>query len=91
VIGEQTGGSSVTLLQTEIPMHNHTISTLSANTQTQPKNTPTTTTFLGNSAPASLSPASISPAGSSLPHDNMQPYLAILFCICLYGIYPSRN
>jgi len=103
VIGEQTGGSSVTLLQTEIPMHNHTISTLSANTQTQPKNTPTTTTFLGNSAPASLyndqvpspstalSPASISPAGSSLPHDNMQPYLAILLCICLYGIYPSRN
>jgi len=38
-----------------------------------------------------LSPLSISTNGSSLPHDNMQPYLAILFCMCLYGIFPSRN
>ena len=61
------------------------------------------TAFLGFSSPASvfndqvpspstaLSPLSISTNGSSLPHDNMQPYLAILFCMCLYGIFPSRN
>lgn len=29
--------------------------------------------------------------GGSLPHNNMQPYLAINFIICLEGIYPSRN
>jgi microcystin-dependent protein len=45
--------------------------------------TPTVNTaFAGNA---------ISPVGGSQPHDNMQPYLAINFCISLYGIYPSRN
>jgi len=30
-------------------------------------------------------------AGSSVPHNNMQPYLAVNFIICLEGIFPSRN
>lgn len=25
------------------------------------------------------------------PHDNMQPWLALNFCIALQGLYPSRN
>jgi hypothetical protein len=29
--------------------------------------------------------------GNSAPHNNMQPYLAIQFCICLQGIYPPRS
>jgi len=33
------------------------------------------------------------PGGTSfgLPHNNMQPYLALNYCFCLYGIFPSRN
>ncbi|MNR37314.1 hypothetical protein D3C85_1553210 [compost metagenome] len=30
-------------------------------------------------------------AGSSLPHENMQPYLVLNFVICIYGLFPSRN
>jgi microcystin-dependent protein len=30
-------------------------------------------------------------AGDSQPHDNIQPYLAVNFCIALNGIYPSRS
>jgi microcystin-dependent protein len=30
-------------------------------------------------------------AGCSEPHDNIQPYLAVNFCIALEGIFPSRN
>ena len=30
-------------------------------------------------------------AGSSLPHNNVQPYLALNFCIALQGIYPARS
>jgi microcystin-dependent protein len=33
----------------------------------------------------------LSTAGGSQPHDNMQPYLAINFCLSLYGVFPSRN
>jgi microcystin-dependent protein len=30
-------------------------------------------------------------AGGSMPHNNMQPYLAVNFIICIEGIFPSRN
>ncbi len=39
----------------------------------------------------SIANGHISAEGSGLPHDNMQPYLAINFCIALEGTYPSRN
>jgi len=30
-------------------------------------------------------------AGGSVPFNILQPYLAVSFIICLYGIFPSRN
>lgn len=30
-------------------------------------------------------------AGGSMPHDNMQPYLTINYCIALVGLFPSRS
>jgi microcystin-dependent protein len=30
-------------------------------------------------------------AGGSQPHGNIQPYLAVNFCIVLSGIFPSRS
>ena len=30
------------------------------------------------------------PAGGGLPHNNMQPYLTLNFCIALQGIFPQR-
>ena len=29
--------------------------------------------------------------GSSFPHNNMQPYLAVTFCIALQGVFPPRS
>ena len=34
---------------------------------------------------------SITATGGNQSFDNEGPYLAINWCICLYGIYPSRN
>jgi microcystin-dependent protein len=34
---------------------------------------------------------SVGNTGGGLPHDNMQPYLTINFCIALQGIFPSRS
>jgi microcystin-dependent protein len=31
------------------------------------------------------------PFGGGQPHENMQPYLAVNFCIALTGLFPSRN
>jgi microcystin-dependent protein len=38
-----------------------------------------------------LNPASLSPSGTSSPHENRQPYLALNYCIALTGIFPPRN
>ena len=30
------------------------------------------------------------PAGGGLPHNNMQPYLTLNFCVAMQGIFPQR-
>jgi microcystin-dependent protein len=30
-------------------------------------------------------------ATGPVPHDNMQPYLPVLLCIAVMGIYPTRS
>ncbi|HEY4016708.1 MAG TPA: tail fiber protein [Polyangiaceae bacterium] len=37
-----------------------------------------------------MSQAAISPTGGSQPHNNMQPYLPLNFCIAIQGVYPAR-
>lgn len=38
-----------------------------------------------------MNSAAIGAAGASLPHNNMQPYLAVTFIIALQGIFPPRG
>ena len=38
-----------------------------------------------------LNPASVSMVGGNQPHSNIQPSLAVNFCIVTSGIFPSRN
>lgn len=35
--------------------------------------------------------APITPVGNGMPHDNLQPFLALTYCICLTGIFPQRG
>lgn len=101
--GEMAGEENVTLTLSELPSHNHAFVGSSDNANdTQPA----ANTSLAKIAKASgtadnyyvapahltpLNPASIGPTGGNLSHPNIQPYLAINWCICQQGIYPSRN
>jgi len=38
-----------------------------------------------------LASAQISTVGAGAPHDNMPPYNVLNVCICINGIFPSRN
>ncbi|MFG1423032.1 phage tail protein [Roseixanthobacter liquoris] len=38
-----------------------------------------------------LDPRTISSAGGSVPHNNVQPVLSFIFCICSEGEYPSPD
>ena len=100
-IGEIGGVENVALLPNQIPAHTHLFqATTTRGIGEKPiGNIPGQTTSnaperLAYAAPANLTtlnPASIQPAGNSLPHPNIQPYLALNYCIALTGIFPSRN
>ena len=42
-------------------------------------------------ANAQISPNALTPAGGDQPHNNMQPYLTLNFCIALQGVFPPRT
>jgi microcystin-dependent protein len=43
-----------------------------------------------NTAGTTLNPQSVSMTGGNIPHQNMSPYLALTYSICVEGIFPSR-
>ncbi|MBS1913478.1 MAG: phage tail protein [Bacteroidetes bacterium] len=98
-MGEASGEETHTLINSEMPMHNHLFSVTNVSGALgQPNGN-----FLGASSSnqvafyrptsdgSALNPQSIGLAGGNQPHNNMQPYLVINFCIALEGIFPSRN
>ena len=78
----------------EIPAHNHAVvGSLTAVVENSPVGN-TWGSFAGAFNPTSnvtMNPAAIGIAGAGVPHANMQPYLALNFCIATSGIYPPRN
>lgn len=41
--------------------------------------------------PQALAPATVSTSGGNQPHNNMQPFTVLNFCIATTGYYPPRN
>ena len=97
-LGEMSGSESITLLVSEMPFHTHTLlaGPDPANAQI-PTDTVCLTRSSGGNAYSTvttglvtMAPQVLTPAGGSLPHNNMQPYLTLNFCIALQGIFPQR-
>lgn len=101
-IGETAGETAVTLVQTEMPGHPHTLNCYNAGgDQTDPTNTVWGSAMIGRqgtnlftasiaSNSTQMHPFALALSGGGLPHNNMPPYLTLNFCIALQGIYPSR-
>jgi microcystin-dependent protein len=45
----------------------------------------------GTTTNGTFAPDEVTPTGSGQPHENRQPFLALNFCICLVGFFPSRS
>jgi microcystin-dependent protein len=104
VLGQEQGTTSVTLISTQMPVHTHSVNStvVAPGGLLEHTASPSGTAFVGPSNPdaiyktlatinAQFSPSAISVTGGSQPHENMQPYLALNFCIALEGVFPSRN
>jgi microcystin-dependent protein len=97
-IGQTGGTETVTLLQGQIPAHNHQVQcNISGGTQASPaggypavESTGTSLDY-STAATGTMNSAMIEPIGGSQPHTNIQPFLCVNFCIALQGIFPSRN
>jgi microcystin-dependent protein len=97
-LGQSGGEPNVTLLTTEMPLHNHNLMTDTAHAPDggSPSNAAlgkSPNTLLYTSSTAKLVPMSVSaitPAGSNFPHNNMMPYLTLNFCIAMQGVFPAR-
>ncbi|MDT4973096.1 MAG: hypothetical protein QOG22_3239 [Pseudonocardiales bacterium] len=97
-LGETGGSQTVTLLESEIPSHPHTLlSNSSVGNRTAPANnalarvTGATPYAPAGSPPACLAPQALAPTGGDQPHNNMQPYLTLCFNIALQGVFPPRT
>jgi microcystin-dependent protein len=97
-LGEMSGTETVTLLVSEIPLHTHA---LRASIEPGDNRLPSPNVALsvstgafayvgGSPAPQTMAFQALPPAGGGLPHNNMQPYLTLNFCIALQGIFPQR-
>jgi microcystin-dependent protein len=95
-LGQTGGASTTTLLGSELPAHQHTLpltystelgtlgspenAYLASNGSGEPQYEATGTGYMASGT-----------TGSAQPHDNMQPYLVLSYCIALQGVFPQRS
>jgi microcystin-dependent protein len=94
-LGERAGEQAHTLTMGEMPQHTHSVSfpNAAATVALPPGNLPgqAANLYAPPSSLTAVAPASVTNYGGSQAHSNMQPYLALTFCIALQGIFPSPN
>ena len=96
-LGETGGAPYHTLIAPEMPAHSHALYADSANgAQSEPGGAlpardPAGSPAYGTNANVVMAANAIQAAGGSQPHNNMQPYLGLNYCIALFGIFPPRN
>ncbi|HEV2674546.1 MAG TPA: tail fiber protein [Aliidongia sp.] len=104
-VGDQVGVESHALTSVEMPSHTHTVAAV-ANGTTLGTNVPGTGALLGSSyANEANNPTEavystdaptvvlgpVGNGGGNQPHENRMPFLAVTWCIALFGVFPSRN
>lgn len=93
--GQKGGSATVTLNIAQIPAHQHQLFVSSgAATGTNPVNqapAQANNNIYGPPNSVILDPGVMQNTGGSQPHNNMQPYLPVVWCVALVGIFPSRN
>ena len=99
-LGEASGTQTVTLLTSEMPQHTHNWGG-SGNQGDVPA--PSPNVVLTQSSPgqvyqtnttanlAQMNFQMLTTAGSSLPHNNMMPFLTVFFIIAQQGVFPPRG
>jgi microcystin-dependent protein len=97
--GESAGSEQVTLNNSQLPAHNHTVTpqgssadaTLMSPANGVPATKARTTLYAPGPGTVPMSPVLTSPAGSNAPVPVMSPYVTVKCFIALFGVFPSRD
>jgi microcystin-dependent protein len=98
-LGETGGTETVGLLESEMPAHTHIPNASLGSADLQ---SPAPGNVLAEAdgpvykqnpfgAVTTMAPQTLTPAGGDQPHNNLQPYLTLNFCIALQGVFPPRG
>ena len=94
--GQKSGEEQHTLSAAEMPYHDHVFEASGADaTGINPTGTFLARTVVPTYTPAAnlanMNSGAVAANGGGQSHENMQPFLALNFCIALQGLFPSRN
>ncbi|WP_227394355.1 phage tail protein [Jeotgalibacillus aurantiacus] len=100
-IGDKKGDPTVTLNESQTPLHNHIPQSSASTTGVSSPEQAIWCTESGRSrkpyksgtdTKVSMKADALNPVGGNQPHNNQQPYLALNYIICIDdGIYPIRE
>lgn len=97
-LAEAGGVASVALTPSQMPVHTHQVRADSkALSQTDPSNATwasaprAQSANYAASANTTMNPSALAATGGNQAHNNMQPYLAVTYIICLSGYYPAPD
>lgn len=105
IIGSAYGSVSATLGTSQMPAHNHSVTTYISGPATDLVCTPSAVTNLSRTlnqrdfySPGTATPSPdismpnvISSTGDGAAHENRQPFQTFLYCIAPYGVFPTRT
>jgi microcystin-dependent protein len=94
-VGESGGVPNVTLNKEQMPAHQHTLAAMGVGGNASAPGGHTfarsvgANIYVAGETNVSMSANAVGFQGSSSPHDNMQPYMALNLCIAYEGAYPQ--
>jgi|HubBroStandDraft_3_1064219.scaffolds.fasta_scaffold42074_3 microcystin-dependent protein len=95
--GQAGGTETVTLAAAQMPAHTHAVSASSSPAASERPagrvlaRSPDHSYIPEPDTDTVMNAKMIGETGNSQPHDNIQPYLALNFCIALQGVFPARE
>jgi microcystin-dependent protein len=96
-LGETGGSETVTLLESEIPAHSHSLraslddADLAIPAPTRSLAKASSNLYVTTNPNTQMSNQALAPAGGDQPHNNLQPFLTLYFNIALQGVFPPRG